>query len=431
MKNIRLIAFLFILVPGTVFCNELKETTASAKVTLPFIELKAAVKDPFNKKNFKYNYGLLLTSKPFTPNFQLILKAGTLSAGGSLSTLNSPELSQTVSAFPGGSLHLKELQVSLPSDTSFSKPQSISLQGTWGSKKLGGSAGIFYDKTSLTNSITINCSPVNKLKLGLNLTGGIYPYKKAGINTWFSTQPFYSQGTHLGAANSFFISYDKNSTLFTVCTYESPFGKYQNTWRLENVFQLKAFTFNLNTFYNQNKMIITSSGKTLDPVFQLECGGQYKHKKITAGINTLADINLNSDSHTSKTALGFKLNGKAFSTSLTSGINLNIKKQTDGINIDFSSGNIKAAFGCAIKDVRPSLSAGFTFEPDKKNSRWNYSEKFGLNVEYASPWSVVISSGNTLTLTQKKQNKIEFTSSLNVRAQFRFCTLRVHLEFQV
>ena len=436
MKKLWLIAFLFNIISLTGFA-ELKETTASCKITLPFLELKGAVKNPFEKPG--WNYGLMFTSKPFTPLFPVTFKAGNLSAGGSLSHLNSPELSGTLSAFSGTTLKLKDLDVSLPSDTSFPKPNALFVQAATGNKKVWGNTSLFYDKTSLTTSLSVNTVPFSlpqKLTFGINLTGGIYTYKSNTRSTWFNEQGFYHAGGHICAGTQLYISYGKNSTLFTINTYESPHGIYQNTYRTETVLNFKEVSFNLSAFINKNEGIITSSGKTLEPVLQFNGGGQLKKtiqakKKLTltTGINLQADINLNSDIHSAKTALGFKLTGSGFSVSLTSNVNLNIKKFTEGLNVDFSSGNIKAALGFSIYDFKPDISAGFTFSPDTKNKIWNYTEKIGLNIEYAG--LPEITWNNTLTLTQKKENKISFTSSLSAKAQFRFCSLRVHLEFRV
>ena len=117
--------------------------------------------------------------------------------------------------------------------------------------------------------------------------------------------------------------------------------------------------------------------------------------------------------------MGLKINGKWFSSSLTMNGNF--------LNTDFSGGNIKTAFGCSIYDFRPQITAGIYFSPDSKNNHWEFSEKIGLKIEYAGFPNCSIN--NTFSISEKK--KITFTSSLNAKVQFRFCSLRVHLEFQV
>ena len=102
MKNIRLIAFLFGLwfaaaVPLCVFAESI-ELNGSAKVVLPFMELRGAV------EKSKWNYGASFSTKHWFSNAPVTFKLGNLSAGGSLSKLNSPAIYSSVSPFSSSSL---------------------------------------------------------------------------------------------------------------------------------------------------------------------------------------------------------------------------------------------------------------------------------------------------------------------------------------
>ena len=450
MKNIRLIAFLFntalaMLCLGSTMAwadqnNNLPHVTktefsATGKISVSFLELKATVKSS-GKDKTEYNYGMQFTSKPFTPLFPVTIKAGKLTPGGSITRLNSPELSSTINAFGSNSVRIKELQASLPSESSFSKPDSLFTQILVGNNKLNFMAGAFYDSSTLTCNTSFKASPSRKLELALNVTGGIYPYKQNTRTTWFSEQPFFTRGNHICANGQLFVHVDMLSSLFTVSTYSSPQGIFQNTYRIENTIKFRHFSFNLNAFYNKFDGIITSSGAKLTPLLQVQGGGQYnfstgtkKPVSVTTGFNAQTDINLNSNIHSAKAAFGVKFNTQGFSGSFTANTDTNIHSQEDGIKVDFDSGSVKAAFGLNIKEVHSQLSATISFSPDSKKEQWYVTQKYGLSFEYGNVLN--ISNSNTLTLSHKKENRLTFTSSLTAKAQFRFCSLRVHLEFQV
>ena len=408
----------------------LKDSTVSGKISVPFMELRGAVDEPLGKQ--KFNYGLMLTSKPFTPLFPVTIKAGNLSAGGSLSRLNSPELSQSISAFGQETAKPLEMTVSLPTDSSFSKPLAFSLQFETGNKQRSISGTTFYDSSTITQTLSFKILPVNQLKLALCFTGGIYQYKTTNTTAWF-TQVFYPQGVHLCSNVQLAVSYNKLSSVFSINSYETSQGDFQNTFRLENSIQFKNLLLNLNGYLNYENGILTSSGKNLSPLFQFQAGAQYKFKipkkklTIITGINAQNNISLNKNDNTSKTAAGIKLTGPGFSGTLTTNNNLKLINKNIP-KYEITSGNLKGGFAFSFYDFKTQISTGFYYSADNKRN-WNYSEKLGLNFEYVGMPD--ISFNNTLTFSQKKENKVLFTSSLNVKAQFRFCSLRVHLEFQV
>lgn len=450
MKNIRLIAFLFNITLATVcggrnlvwaednqklFNLSKTEFTASGKIDFPFLQVKSSVRNK-GQAEIDYNYGLMLTSRPFTPGFPITVKAGMLSAGGSISRLNSPELSSSLNAFGSDTVKLKELQAFLPGTSGYSKPNAIYTQIMAAGKKFSFSTDSFYDADTLTGDLTFKFSPVKKIDIGLNAGAGIYPFKEKSRSSWFNQEGFYRQGNHLCASSQIFINLFNFSTLFTLSSYQSPFGIFQNTFRSENAIKFKNFSFYLNSFFNEFDGLITSSGKSLAPLLQLQGGGKYKFtsqsKKpviVTTGINNLLEINLDQKSHSAKTVFGVKVQGAAFSWELDLNAGMNIQSQEDGIKLDFTDGNCKTALGFKIKEVRSQVNAALNFSPDSKKEKWNFTEKLGLKLEYGGNFK--ISSTNTLTLSQKKENKISFTSSLSARAEFRFFNLSAFVEVQI
>ena len=135
----------------------------------------------------------------------------------------------------------------------------------------------------------------------------------------------------------------------------------------------------------------------------METGGQYKFKlnekkaaTVTTGFNSQISLKLDENEHEAKVAGGFKINGRFLSGAVTANADMHLSRQLDGIKLDFAGAGLKTSLGFSIKDFRSQMNASATITP-----------------------------------TDKKENKLTFTSSLNVKAQFRFCSLRVHLEFQV
>ena len=463
MKNIQLIAFLFGagLICGMPLCvNAQAKTPAvslrsdydiskqefigSAKLVVPFAEVRGA----YTNKS-KWNYGASLSSQKLFPKIELNLKAGNLSSSGSLSKLNSPGLSSLTSPF-ASTIRPSTLQVSLPQYDSFSAKQSYSLEAAIKPSKLIKQINlVMFYKTqdeqdnmgALTASAQIKASPWKKTELSLCTTGGIYPYKKKNVTTWFTDELFYHDGEHFCINNQLFFNSSHFSSLFIHSIYQSPFGDFLYTWRSENQIKLEHFTFNLSSFYNPNDEVITSSDKKLKPLLQVCSGIQYKTFMqtrlpvlITTGINSQGDFNLAEKNHTLKTTAGVKYSASDFSGVLCAGINTSLENQTEGFKTVFTGGSVESSNSFYINDFTPSATAKFSFTQDSKQKKWTYSEKLGINFEYEPQNNKVsFTNKNAITFTQKQgelKNKIEFTSSLTAKFQFRFCSLHVHLEFQ-
>ena len=449
MKYIRLIAFLFW--SAIAWCGALclnaqeKEFVASAKINVPFVEARASLRD-----DLKWNYGVALSTQKLFPRLSFSLKAGNLSVAGSLSKLNSPALSSSISAFSSSSLRTTALEVSLPQYESFPDVQGYYFEALFTPNNIFKQITVncFYkddkknDESSFTASTRIKITPAKKTEISFSSTAGVYPYKKKNVSSWFMQESFYNQGKHVCLNNQVSVILGGFSSLFILGTYQSPFGDFVNIWRIENLLKLKHFSFTLNGFYNSNNEVVTSSDKKLKPLLQLSGGGQYDFitetklpLKITTGINTLIDINLAEKNHTLKSALGIRYSAADFSGLVGIDISMKLMNNNDGINTDFESGSLETSNNFYINDFTPAVTTKFTFTPDAKKTKWTFSQKFGLKLVYDVPSGTVsFSNNNQITFTQKtdeSKNKIAFTSSLSATIQFRFCTLRVHLEFQV
>ena len=473
MKHIWLIAFLFgleLFACGTLYLHaqtvslrsdydfSKEELITSTKLSFPCFEGRVSVQTapPLHQENIVWNYGLSINTKKLLPVFPITLKIGNLSAAGSLSKLNSPVLSQTVSPFLQTSyLKTFKLQTSLPSYNSFSNLQSYSLEAGWNPNSFvkNLSLVLFYktnkktDNTQttqnngvLTASFQTKLNPSKKTTIEFCSTGGVYPYKEKKKTK--KSNYHYSAGNHICFNNQISFSSKSFSSLLIISTYQSPFGDFANTWRTENLLKLNNLSFDLCGFFNPHNNILTSSEKKLNPLLQFSIGGQYKFwGKIivpvlfTAGLNTLVDINYTENKHSLKTAAGLRYSAQFFSGKLSANINFSIENQNEILKAEISGGSIEMSNYFYLNKLTPSIIAKCSFSPNTKRTSWTISEKFGLNFEYELPnENLSFTNKNQITFTQKtglQQNGISFTSTLSAKFQFRFCSLHVHLEFQV
>lgn len=446
MKYIWLIAFLFMgslcvwaqkISFRTDYDYYKEEFVNSAKLSLPFVEARGSVKSDL------WNYGVAVTTQNLTPLFPVTFMTGNLSQSGSISKLNSPALSSSVSAFGGTSVKATGLQAVMPAVKSFTKPQSYFAQAGIAPKKIisGFDVSSFYDGDTFTYSTSLKFSPFKKVDFSFCTTGGIFDYQKKKSDSWFLTEDFYNAGEHLCFNNQICVNTKFFSSLFIVGTYETPFGDFLNTWRSENVFKFKHVTLNLSGFYNGNDLVITSSDKKINPLLQVKTGGKYQFIGgsrwpviCATGMNVLANINLADTEHTVKSSFGVKLTAVNLTSQLSTNLNATVKNQENNLLVDFSGGSVQTTNSFYIKQLKTTASGKFTFTPNAKKTSWTFSEKAGLNFEYASPkGAICFGNKNQITFTQKPEqqvSQISFTSSLNAKFQFRFCSLDVRLEFQ-
>ena len=462
MRNIYLMAFLFLLVLaaggrnllpaesktipfsldlGTKLVTEglgaKEELTLSQKLSLPFLEFKLAQRP----KEKLYNYGMLLYSDKLTPHFPVSLMAGKLTSSGLISKMNSPELGSTVSAGgtegTGGSPpKINLLKASFVQSSVYSKPDSFFAELGYADKKgvlrKAGVAG-FYDGQTFTSSVDILLN-AGGVKAELCLGGGLYPYGQKKEDSWFCAGPFYHEGEHFCGLGQLSFSYKKLSSLLMINIYESPFGKFEYTWRTENSFGFRRFSFNFAGFLNLNKDVITSSGKTLSPLLQLKGGGQYQFvggKESPVFIKTAfaakTDINLTEDLHSLKTAASFKITGEKTNFNLGCKCNFGAKKEIQTVVMDFSNASVEAVLSRYIYSFKPQLKAKVLFEPDSKKQVWTFTEKIGLSCSWYDKKGILSIGGNAdVTLIQKNEkNKEAYSAGAYIKLKFDWFSLKV------
>ena len=398
----------------------------------------------------KWNYGASFSSQKLVPAFPVSFKAGNLSTSGSLSKLNSPALSSSLSAFAPLQIKSTKLGADLAYYNNFSSAQAFFLEAGLkkGPKLKELSLSAYYKpasqkgEASFSSCLNAKLNPWEKAEINYSFTGGFYPYKKANFSSWFTDKSYYKQGQLFCFNNQLSFSSKIFSSLFIMTTYQSPFNELLNSWRSENLLRLKDFSFTLDAFYNPNDFLITSSDKKLSPLLQFSSGGQYKFSAgnvrpclITIGIKSQADIKLDQESHTLKTAGGIKYSEGFGAGSVISHIELDLLEQAYGIKASFSMGSIESSNSFYIRDFLPSISGKFTFTPDSKKAGWTFAEKIVFKLEYlAADRAISISNKNQFLFTQKnsdESNKMNFSTGLNAKVKIKYFTIQLCLDYEL
>ena len=281
-----------------------------------------------------YNTGFLITSKNFCKKLPLEARFGNLSCSGSLSKLNSPELSKGRSPFTTGLAAVSSLSANLPGYTSFSKAESTFLQLKGNNllkKKLDFSVNTWIsseNSSPLSSAMLSYRFPSKKLTLNTSFTSGQFDYSENSSSSWFLNSPYYQAGSHQCSLFQFSADYiNKNkktelNSLFMTAVYESPFGPLSAVYRTDLRFSYKQIEFYSSAYLNPYQDILTSSQKKLKPAFQFKSGFISRKPLISKkdrliflkyGANAFTCLNLTDTQH----LLRFNT-GAQISTELTS-----------------------------------------------------------------------------------------------------------------
>ena len=403
------------------------------KMLTPFTEFRLATRPQ------DHNLGLRLSTKSFCKTLPVEIKFGNLSCGGSLSKLNSPELSNGTSPFSSGLIQTASLSANLPGYTSFSKPESTFLQikinnllkksqslciNTWFSPDISGPvvSAMLSDKY-FSNQLTLNAS----------CTSGNFYYKDNSANSWFLETPYYTADSHFCSLLQ--MSADlKNKTKkigaytgFSAAVYESPFGPYSSAVRADTKLSIKQTEFYTSAFLNAYEDILTSSGKELEPSFQIKTGiltkkpFLYKNTQLVFvkfGTNVFTNIKLIQTEHPVRLNTGIQFstdfNSLSFSVSADGKIHSNTK--------DMNPQEIKrTAIAFQIKNswYLKTFSPGIVFTVQKKDDDQSINYKVQINMTNTAKHKL---SGNCSVSILEKDGDItdkNFSASLTCRLNYK------------
>ena len=414
------------------------QKTAGLKVDTPLAQFRTAGRPD------KFNAGFSLSSKALYKKLPVEVKIGNLSASGSLSKLNSPELSSGSSPFSSGISPVNALSANLPGYTSFSKPESSFVQL---------SMNQFCAKEQ---ALTVNlwASPENdspvfsalisdkffekRLVLNASWTAGQFLYDDNYSTSWFLDSPAYKADSHFCSLVQLSAEIKNKSgqkglySGFMAAFYESPFGPYTAVYRADLRGTLRQTEIYASAFLNACEDTLTSSRKKLEPSCQFKSGLLTKKPLLfrnnsliflKLGLNAYSKINLLKTEHPLRINSGLQLSTDITSVSLSLSGAGNIIYGNDTASSTGPARFKKDSLTLQIKNTwyLKSFSPGFAVSAQKSEEDTKY--KIQLNVTNNSKHKV---SGDAVFSFTENGGDVEdkkFSASLTGRLNLKRLTV--------
>lgn len=430
MKHIWLIAFLFLAGLGKAHCQISwlpKNLILKEKLDFNYVKFTSAQKTDQNV------YGININTGNLSDNFKIDFTTGNLSYSGSLSKLNSPSLSSSLSPFYFANCNSSLITSSLPSLSSFSKPISYFAQcNISGRKKSPFTVNTFYvpennsfafsikkdfTKTTKDKSLITGLLNTNKNTFSFSITAGLFPIEGLSDDSWFFKKDYYSSTFIEAAQIQASINLKKFNSLFVLNGYQSPYDDFRYNFRNENLIQLKNTKISFSEFYNYYNDYLTSGKKSVSEVMQIKFGITNHHftsNKILVkkGFSSFCNLDLYNQEDDIKVCGGLGINGKNYNADFYFTANTGIFPKDSRIILEDITLYNKNYF--KYKRWSFKINESFYFAPSKDFSTWTTSQNFFVQAEFNSPLSC--SAGLNVELKQKnwKDNKINFQVSTNI-----------------
>ena len=227
----------------------------------------------FSKKNESYNFGASLFSEKYLKHFPITIMAGNLSIGGIISKLKDPLMTTSISEFSSAFSESEFMTGELPTSISFSKPFSTFLELGYKNDDF------FIQDVSINGAYTPETNESDfSSKLALSFTDKIKTVSTASISFfnlneytpayWKTSTPCYNEYKSICLALENEIIIDKFSGKFSVFSYETPFGDFENIYKSENKFETDFFKIELCGLINKNNNIISKDNTHIYPCIQ-------------------------------------------------------------------------------------------------------------------------------------------------------------------
>ena len=412
------------------------QKTGGARAQTSLAEVRAAARPESEKSNF----GILFSTEKLCKKLPVEIKYGNLSFSGSLSKLNSPELSNGTSPFTSGIISAACLSANLPSYSSFSKDQSCFLQVKLQHIKKSPLAFTINlalepeSSASIFSTLISNSFFLNQLTLSAACTAGNFLYEDNDSTSWILDTPYYAADRQFASLFQLSAVYKpksgKSSLQSTLMTalYESPFGPYNQIWRADLKLSIKQTEFFTSAFLNSYEKLLTSSEKEIDPCAQVKTGLITKKPFLTksnrlffikSGINASTKINLTQNEHPIRVNTGIQLSSELTSISLSLSLDSKMKAPAlqalpQSIEKDKVSFQINNSW--YLKKLTPAL--GIKIEENKY--------KFSVNISNNAASSKHRFSGNCALTLSTRDGKVEdkkFSAACSCRINFKYLTI--------
>lgn len=427
------------------------QMTGGLKITSPLCEFKSA-----NRQD-KSNLGLLFSTESFIKKMPFELKYGNLSCGGSLSRMNSPELSNSTSPFSTGILTNTALTANLPGYSSFSKEESIFFQMKM--KQFSSSPFQLLINTWISPE---NSSPIlsafvsdrflsGQLTLNASYTAGNFFYDANSSGSWFLDSPYYKSDSHFCSLCQFSAELINKNTksgfysAFLAAFYETPFGPYTASYRTDFKLILKKTEFFTSAFLNVYEDTLTSSEKKMKPSFQIKSGLITTKTLLTKkahliflkiGTNVFSRINLTDTTHPFRINAGLQLSNEIMSTSLSFSDSVNLISLSPEMspheirNEEFS---IQVKNSLSLKICTPSvlISLGKKINSDTGgNTPSPLKCKLQMNISNSARHKITGSCTINFSVLENNITDKKISANLSCRFSFKEITIIGKVAFQ-
>ena len=461
MRKIWLIAFLFNI---SMFVLAAEESSSSP---LPlYLQKNAKVNFSVKTELLRATVHLMHEKVSWGTSFtfsgaanKLTIESGNIVLQGSVSNLNNPSLSSTISPFSMANISSLGIISDFENSDSFSKPLSFYTQYSFTNKNknrfyISGFFTPFNKNFAISNGFTWNINNViqtkdktvvNKTTYNLFLTAGFFSYDELKNDSWFLSQQLYSKGFQPAISLEANMAKEKVKTLFNVNLYFSPFGNALFTFRNENEFKIKNTSlniseyFNFGSFNNNTKFhtFFSTNGNKLKEEIQIKINLQNESKtklnnSLKKGITLYSDFDLFNTQHIFKTSLGLSLKNKKVTNSFFSNMNFSYKPDTA---LCFNDFNIKYGLSFIIKSISISTDMNFTFYPpenlfikNQSEKNWKNEQSISLGIKNSGQFSASSKISATLFENGYEPEKIKIEYSLGLFYKKKWFTGSISLK---
>lgn len=412
------------------------QKTLGARLQNDLAEVRAAGRPEEEKENF----GLLFSTEKLCRQFPVEVKYGNLSFSGSLSKLNSPELSNPTSPFSSSILSAGCLSANLPGYSSFSKAESTFLQVKLHHLKKSPLAITVNlalqpeSSTSIFSTIITDKFFSNRLTVSASCTAGQFLYEDKDSSSWILDSPYYASDNFFCSLFQLSATYKNRAgksslqTSLMTALYESPFGPYTQVFRGDIKFSFNQTDLYLSAFLNPYENLLTSSEKILEPCTQLKAGLLTKKPFLIkgshlfflkSGINVYSKINLTQAEHPLRLNTGLQFSSDI--TSLSFSISIDSKmKASSPEELPQTIEKDKIAFRLSNSWYLKKLSPGLSLSIEENKY------KLSLNLANNAAATKHRFSGNCALTLSTKDGKVEdkkISAGLNCRFNFKYLTI--------
>lgn len=262
------------------FSLDKEKINTGLKADFSFASIRTAI-DKKASENLNYNWGISLFSQNYLKTFPMEIAVGNLSIGGSLSKLANPLLDTTVSGFSTAYSGPTTLGATLPLASSFTKPLSIFSQFGYFQENnilenitLSGAYIFESNQGAISGKIKMNF--LENLNSTYIFTFDIFQLQENIPPFWYSPVPYFQMDKNICFSSQFELNLYNFYTIFSIFSYETPFGNIENIFRWDNKYEGVYIKASLSTCFNHNENIITADNNKVPFCTQGKGNFQYE-----------------------------------------------------------------------------------------------------------------------------------------------------------